>query len=184
MSGASRDAVARTALRRELCKFLLDHAGNRALVSCLYGVGEVSEHLGNVELAAAGAALVGDTSHGHGDAVHSHHARLFSDEEFSAVRWKCRLHLASPETIGNVLRGLPEWSITQAVQEYSQRETALQQLNRRPTFILTRDVPIKRKDCACKHFLAWCHQTYGESEASSAVASFKKAHIPYGWFLA
>ena len=129
MSGAPRGAAARTALRRELCKFLLDHAGNRALVSCLYGVGEVSEHLGNVELAAAGAALVGDTSHGHGDAVHSHHARPFSDEEFSAVRWKCRLHLASPETIGNVLRGLPEWSMCRNTTKRDSPPTAKPKAN-------------------------------------------------------
>ena len=135
MSGEPRRLAARNALRTELRNFVLKHAGNRALVSCMSTLGEVSVHVGLLELAAAGAALVGDINvHAHhgdgvGDAVHAHHgdgvggSRSFGDEERSAVKWKCRLHLASPETVDNVLRRLPDWSIKQAVQEYKQRET-------------------------------------------------------------
>jgi hypothetical protein len=190
MSGEPRRAAARNALRTELRNFVLKHAGNRALVACMFGTAEVSTHTGLLELATAGAALLGDVVH-HGDgvvdAVHADHgdgvvgSRTFSDEELSAVKWKCHLHCASPEMIVNVLRGLPDWSIKQAVQDYNERERVPSKRKPKAKFILSKDCYLRDKDIACQQFLDRCRNTYGTDERNT-MDHFKNGKVPYGWF--
>ena len=57
----------------------------------------------NDNFAGAEALLGGD--------LNSLAKAAYTDEEFNAVKWKCRLHTASPDAICNVLRGLLGWSI-------------------------------------------------------------------------
>ena len=89
MSGLSRCRLQRDSLRTELSAFVLKHAGNRALISILFQLVEVTEHLGLFELAASGAEFVVDDAH-HGDGVAPRpiRARDFTEEEMCAVMWK------------------------------------------------------------------------------------------------
>ena len=67
MSGLSRCRLQRDSLRTELSAFVVKHAGNRALISILFQLVEVTEHLGLFELAAAFTELLaGDAHHGDG----------------------------------------------------------------------------------------------------------------------
>ena len=123
MGGLSRCRLQRDSLRTELSAFVLKHAGNRALISILFQLVEVTEHLGLFELAAAGAELVvDDAHHGDGEAPRPIRARDFTEEELCAVRWKCKFNTASPEMLQTLMRALPEWCIQSAVQDYKARE--------------------------------------------------------------
>ena len=126
--GRRRLKEIRNSLRLELCAYALKHAGNRAFIAGLFSLGETSEHLGLFELEAAGAKLFEvepSTSdicsagrHGDGEIT----PRVYSVEEVRAMTWKRRLHKFSPEGVRNVLRGLPEWCIQEAVTEYNNRD--------------------------------------------------------------
>ena len=108
-------------------------------------VGELTAHLGLFELESAGASLMAfllqepvvATNHGvvatnHGDGVCAPVSagpplllsRAFSDEELSAITWKCRMVKSSPEVIDQMLMRLPEECIMQTVAEYRKRTTA------------------------------------------------------------
>ena len=160
MLGLQREREVRRALRWEMGAFLLRHIGNRALLSSMFSLGEVSKHNGLFELEAAGAVLLADKER-HGDGSNGSSQgqgesqlapRSLTSEEHSAVRWKCRLHKASPEAILNVLHALPEWSIELAVQEYLNRSSPVKP-PKREVVILSRDSLVKKKNEAVKQFL-------------------------------
>ena len=120
MGGLSRCRLQRDSLRTELSAFIVKHSGNRALISILFQLVEVTEHLGLLELAAAGAELVvDDAHHGDGEAPRPIRARDFTEEEMCAVMWKCKLNKPSPEYLQILIRALPEWCIQSAVQDLS-----------------------------------------------------------------
>ena len=52
MAGSERRLESREELRNEIARFLLKHAGNRALIAMLRDLGELSHHLGRFELEA------------------------------------------------------------------------------------------------------------------------------------
>ena len=99
MLGWERTAANRKALRIELATFAFKLQGNRAFIAMLYGVGELTQHLGLFELDSAGAEvlveepaeLVGVIPH-HGDGgapladtgTPQATQRKFSDEEMQA----------------------------------------------------------------------------------------------------
>ena len=79
MSGAPRRVTTRSALRIEVGRFILKHAGNRAVVAALYGLAEIKVLWGLFELETAGAAIfaedvgvvaVGDVNHAGGNVNH------------------------------------------------------------------------------------------------------------------
>ena len=147
MLGLKREKEVRQALRWELGAFVLRHVGNRALIQSLWTLGELKRHLGSCELGAAGAVVLADASHdtrhgdgnggdGHGDSQVA--LRSYTDEERLAVKWKCRLHAASPESILGILRALPEWTVEQVVSEYKDRRP-IQNPAPRTHYIVKRD---------------------------------------------
>ena len=70
MLGVPRTRRFRDLLRTELCDFTIRHVGARALIACLFAVGDLSDHIGFFELAAAGAQmLVNDPQHGDVDVM-------------------------------------------------------------------------------------------------------------------
>ena len=176
MLGARRHRDVRTTLRWELSTFFLRHTGNRALIASMFHMGEVAEHLGLFELAAAGASLLVDDTHHHGDGDGAHHGdgvddgvgagsgalavRAFSDEEVLAVRWKRRFRKESPEFVHNVLCGLPECCIKRQVEEYRTR-TAPTKPVQAATFLLSRDARAVDRRRAATHFLKFCEQKHG-----------------------
>ena len=177
MAGMDRRLASRASVREQLCRFLLRHAGNRALIASMYHTGEVSTHLGQFELESAGAALCNaGESHGDGDATDPKppEARSFTDEEFNAVKWKRRLQKAAPQAICNVLRGLPGWSIEQIKTEYSQREKAPTTRKPAATFLLKRDCHLKDRTKAAKHFLQWCRERHGNPLQARHAELLKK----------
>ena len=192
MIGAFRRLAARTAIRIELGDFLLRHAGNRSLIACAYTLREVSCHLGMIELAAAGAALLELDAAGHGDgdaniASHGDGAepqavQHFTDEEYRAVAWKCRLEKASPESMLSLLSGLPKWCIEQAVTEHKSGEVASRKREKNVKFLLRRDCRVVDRMAAAKHFLRWCCEQHGDPLKPVHFQSCKEGKIPYGWF--
>ena len=106
----------RLSIRLQLAEFLLKHATNRALIACMYMLGEVSSHLGLFELEAAGSSLFVDNGGGADDPSHGDGAappsgppavRSVGTEEIFAVKWKCGLHKASDEHACAILGALP-----------------------------------------------------------------------------
>ena len=185
MLGAGRTRRVRQRLRTELCGFALQHVGNRALIACLFGLGELSEHIGLFELAAAGAQmLVNDTQHGDDDGDEAHRGdgvvpgvlakvmQTFTDEEISAARWKCQLHKASPESLTNVLNCLPPDCITQLVTEYQNRLPPNKPVKRTPV-LLTRDSLMNDRINAGKHFFEFCRKEFGDQH----YATRTKNHV-------
>ena len=119
-----------------MAAFALKHIGNRAFIEVLYTLGELASHLGFFELESAGAELVvgagtelvvsaaQGSHHGNGGGAHVDAAvpeamqRGFNDEEISAVTWRCRLQMSSPEFIHELLIRLPAACIQQALEDY------------------------------------------------------------------
>jgi len=137
----------------------------------MWQLGEVTEHLGLVELNASGASVLADDgagasdaddpSHGDGGIIAARPARAFSEEAYQAVRWKCRLPHLSPEALGNILQALPEWSIEEAIADYKQRSAPAKPQQKTP-FLLSRDARLRDKEKAAQHFLAFCRETFGD----------------------
>lgn len=209
MCGMQRRATSRMTLREQLSRFLLSNAGNRALISSMFQLGEVSEHLGLYELESSGAALTrpADSSPApwhheegrqgsceparHGDGMPKRHGngmlehcRSFTDDEFNAVKWKCRLDKASPETVTNILQNLPDWSIKQATAEYSQRLAAPIKREPAATFLLKRDPHLRDRRKAAKHFLEWCRDRFENPMQTHHAFLLQQGRMPYGWFAA
>ena len=199
MLNVPRRLTTRTGLRTDIGRFLLQHAGNRAVIAIMHTLVEVSVHFGMFELRAAGEAIfvadvgvvaVGDVNHGDGGVTpkYLHHGdgvvvRAFTDEETRALRWKCQLDKASAETICNIASGLPGWSIQQAIREYHSRSAPAKPKQRTP-FLLTRDTRLQDRDAAATHFLQWCKERYGDPLPAQATLSLAHHRMPRGWFLA
>ena len=121
--------------------FARTNIGNRALIAMLNVTGEMSAHLGLVELEVSGTMLMTSLleapapaiHHGHGDAVSVHvpvpvcsaPARVYSPEEISAVAWKCRMQPSLPDRILQVLEQLPVNCINELVEEFKGRPVAV-----------------------------------------------------------
>jgi len=193
MLGCKRCKHNRDSLRSEMAAFALKHVGNRAFIAMLHSVGELTTHLGLFELGSAGAELVVSSAleehHGDGggalvDAGTPEAAqRNFSDEEISAVTWKCRLQKSSPEFINELLRRLPLECIKQTVEEYQKRAPAEAQKDTpaKETFLVSRDALESHKLKAAGAFLQWCEEIHGPI-APKHRELLKCANIPYGWF--
>ena len=101
MLGLQRTAMACEALRLDIALFVLKHNANRALISALYHLQEVSRHMGHFELEHAAIPLFPDeTIRGDGDDDSSIGAqndaiavpaREYTQEEVEAIIWKCNL---------------------------------------------------------------------------------------------
>mgnify|MGYP003310695744 CR=1 FL=1 len=189
MLGVPRTRRFRDLLRTELCDFAIRHVGNRALIACLFAVGDLSDHIGLFELAAAGAQmLVNDPQHGdddgdeahHGDGVLAKDQRTFSDEEISAARWTCHLHKASPESVDNVLNCLPPDCIANLVTEYQSRLPQNKPVKRTPV-LLTRDSLVNDRINAGKHFFEFCRKKYGDLPTFD-LDRLRDGSTLYGWF--
>ena len=194
MLGWERSARNRKALRLELAAFAFKHLGNRAFIAMLYGVGELTQHLGLFELDSAGAevlvtapAELAEVPH-HGDGgadagTPQARGRNFSDEEMQALKWKCRLQHAGPEFVTQMLSRLPEECITRAIEEY--RSRAIEMSNEdtpvQMSFLMSRDAPVIKKVKAAKAFVVWCAEKYGPL-SSKATELLKSGRVPRGWF--
>ena len=173
--GGERRLEARQALRQEMAKFLLKHVGNRALIAMLHDLGEISKHLGRFELESEAAKLLEDShGDGRGDGAALAHGdgaaaagpsgvadRTFTAEEVVAVKWKCRLHKASPEGVQRILVALPDNIIKHALQEYEHREAPKPPARGLPCLLLSRDCKVPQKVQAAEHFLEFCKTMYG-----------------------
>jgi hypothetical protein len=183
-------------LRVELSTFVLQHMGNRALVSCMFAQGEVTTHLGLFELAAAGALLL---SHGGGDndvVAESHGGgetplRTFSDMHIEALKWKCNVNHYSAESAQVVLRQLPECCIEQLSAEYKSSSESLAirgrgdgrgEVIKKAKFIMHRDASLSQRMAAASHFVAWYKTKNNGVLPLSAARSLKHGIMPYGWF--
>ena len=185
MGGLSRCRLQRDSLRTELSAFVVKHAGNRALISILFQLVEVTEHLGMFELAAAGAELVvDDAHHGDGEAPRPIRARDFTEEEMCAVIWKCKLNKASPEYLQILMRALPEWCIQSAVQDYKAREPEPTPVKSKPPFLTSRDTLLSKRLLAGQHFTEWCTAHFPPSTTIGGHQGLLKMGVPRGWFRA
>ena len=99
------------------------------------------------------------------------------------MTWKCRLHKFPPEGVRNVLRGLPEWCIQEAVTEYNNRD-ALTPKEEKDVFLLSRDASITDRHKAAKHFIDYCLNKNNGTLKPSHVEHLKVGKMPYGWFAA
>ena len=75
-----------------------------------------------------------------------------------AFRWKSGLPKWSPEAVINVLRTLPELCIQRTVEQYREK-TGTSVLEKKPTFLRSRDAPVREKRKAAQHFLAFFKAT-------------------------
>ena len=184
MGGLSRCRLQRDSLRTELSAFVLKHAGNRALISILFQLVEVTEHLGLFELAAAGAELVvDDAHHGDGEAPRPIRARDFTEEEMCAVMWKCKLNKPSPEYLQILIRALPEWCIQSAVQDYKAREPEPTSVKSKPPFLVSKGALLSKRLLAGQHFTEWCTAHCPPSTTIGGHQELlKKCCLPKGWF--
>ena len=198
MLGLPRQTEVRRGLRWDIGAFVLEHLGNRALIAALWTLGEIGEHVGLFELKAAGANLLSDVPR-HGGGSSSSHidgsagagpepARVFTDEEVSALKWKCRLQKASPEAVLGVLRALPAWVIEETTLAFQQRPSPeqiktdnLKRVEQADAILLCRDQPQRHKRAAAKAFLDYCETREGGLKASHRVR-LMAGRIPYGWF--
>ena len=109
-------------------------------------------------------------------------SRAFSDEEVSALSWKCRMAKSSPGQIVQVLQQLPEACIMRTVEEFRSRSLAKQSAvaAKKEYFILRADAKVDDKMAAVDHFLQWFERIFGDG----TVASIKKAKgkLVYGMF--
>ena len=185
MGCLSRCRLQRDSWRTELSAFVVKHAGNRALISILFQLVEVTEHLGLFELAAAGAELVvDDAHHGDGEAPRPSRARDFTEEEMCAVRWKCKFNMASPEFLQILMRALPEWCIQSAVQDYKAREPEPTPVKSKPPFLTSRDNLLSKRLLAGQHFTEWCTAHFPPSTTIGGHQGLLKMGVPKGWFRA
>ena len=63
MLGWARSLANRTLIRNELAQLALDRGANRALILMLFQTGELTVHLGQINIASAGASLLSGPSH-------------------------------------------------------------------------------------------------------------------------
>ena len=155
-------------------------------------------HLGDLALDAAGARLFesdvqashGDGADGscisHGDGAEGGPTDIVerpraTDEELRAIRWKCGLSKASPETILAVTQKLPTWAIEQAMAEHSQKVPSKMPRAPRAVFLLKRDCKATVREQAARHFLRWCGERFG-GIGPSQLGAFKAGRMPRGWF--
>ena len=164
----------------------------------LSDVGELTVHLGLHELESAGASLMACpleealvvANHGDGVIVQASADpplltdRDFSAEELSALAWKCRMGKSCPEVLALLLQRLPEECITQLVEVYRTRSTAVDTstaAEKKNYFIYKRDVFQHHKTKAVKQFLQWIVDAYGEG----TVRRMKDTgRLGYGCFIA
>ena len=204
MLGLRRSIESRKQIRTEIAAFAFKHIANRALIAMMCQVGELTAHLGQFEPESAGANLMAcplqepvvATNHGvvatnHGDGVCAPVSagpplllnRAFSDEELSAITWKCRMVKSSPEVIDQMLMRLPEECIMQTVAEYRKRTTAgaTSKGTDKKYFLLRRDAKLDLKMKAAEQFLEWSEVTFGTGTIDDMKEN-PKGGIPYGMF--
>jgi len=196
--GMPRNLVSRKGLRTELCAFARKHIANRVFIAMLNELGELTVHLGLYELESAGASLMACpleealvvANHGDGVIVQASADpplltdRDFSAEELSALAWKCRMGKSCPEVLALLLQRLPEECITQLVEVYRTRSTAVDTstaAEKKNYFIYKRDVFQHHKTKAVKQFLQWIVDTYGEGTVRRIRDT---GRLSYGCFVA
>ena len=197
MAGSERRLESREELRNEIARFLLKHAGNRALIAMLRDLGELSHHLGRFELEGDAAKLLAphgehDTDHGDGAVMHVIDS-IFTAEEVQAVKWKCQLYKSSPQSVQRILSALPHSIIQQAVQEYQRREPP-KPPSRKIAVLQSRDAKLPHKLSAARHFLQFCKETYGTDRGDGVPrgpqlgtkeeTALRNGKTPRGWFKA
>ena len=137
MLGEPRTLASRNKIRYECSHFARTHVGNRAFIAMLNTTGEMTEHLGMLELTASGRLLMTPPPeelalaihHGDGDGAAvvvptesaPPPARDYSPEEISAVGWKCRMQASDTRRLRAVLQQLPDTCIQALVAEFKER---------------------------------------------------------------
>ena len=84
-------------------------------------------------------------------------SRNCSEEEFTAITWKCRLQRASPDLVHGSVCKLPGANVRQAVEEYHSRG-AIQVMPAIPKFLTGRDANIEIKLRFASALLSSCER--------------------------
>ena len=165
----------------------------------LYGVGELTQHLGLFELDSAGAEVLVEAPaelvgviplHGDGGAPLADTGtpqatqRKFSDEEMQALKWKCRLQKSGPEIVTQMLSRLPEECIKRAAEEYRSRaiERAETDTPVQMPFLISRDTQRSKKMKAAEAFVIWRQEKHGPLSPKETEL-FNRGRMPRGWFV-
>ena len=182
--GGQRTALLRQNLRIDLASFVLKHTANRALISALRRLDEISHDMGLHELEdAAQSLLAGDgLALCPEDELIAEPGRAPTSEEKAAMRWKCRLEKESDSYVVHVLKLLTEDCIEGIVQEYRDRPSDClhRAVEEKPVFLLGRDCARSKKHAAAKYFLKF-FEDRGDGELRQHLEALQDGKFPRGW---
>ena len=100
------------------------------------------------------------------------------------MRWMCKFNMASPEFLQVLMRGLPEWCIQSAVQDYKAREPEPTPVKSKPPFLTSRATLLSKRLLAGQHFTEWCTAHFPPSTTIGGHQGLLKMGVPKGWFRA